>query len=151
MPRQPPATTNLRRWVLVLGCVLLAVVAAAPAAANLHAASPRPATAPGAMSDQPTALAVTAQAAPRYVRGSDDRTHLDYDLLITNWLPGTVTLNSIKVLTPSGRPLLELAGEELAAHTHLISAAPPTASIPPRRPWPRSSTSPSPRRHGQPR
>jgi hypothetical protein len=103
------------------------------------------------MSDQPTALAVTAQAAPRYVRGSDDRTHLDYDLLITNWLPGTVTLNSIKVLTPSGRPLLELAGEELAAHTHLISAAPPTASIPPRRPWPRSSTSPSPRRHGQPR
>jgi hypothetical protein len=82
------------------------------------------------VSAQPTALAVTAQAAPRYVRGSDDRTHIDYDLLITNWLPGTVTLGSIKVLTPSGTLLLELAGEELAAQTHLVSAAPPTTSIP---------------------
>jgi hypothetical protein len=39
-------------------------------------------------------------------------------------------LRSIKVLTPSGTLLLELAGEELAAHTHLVSGAPPTAAIP---------------------
>ena len=117
--------------VLVLGCLLLAGVVAAPAAANLRAASLGPASPRAAVSAQPTALAVTAQAAPQYVRGSDDRTHLDYDLLITNWLPGTVTVRSIKVLTPRGTLLLELAGEELAAHTHLVSAgAPPTASIP---------------------
>lgn len=82
--------------------MLLAVVAAAPAGATLLAASSRPATAPTAVAAQPTALAVTAQAAPRYVRGSDDRTHIDYDLLITNWLPGPVTLRSIEVLTRAG-------------------------------------------------
>jgi hypothetical protein len=129
MTRGRPATSNLRRSVLILGCVL-AVVVAAPAAAGLRAAAPGPTTEPATAALQPTALAVTAQAAPRYVRGSDDRTHIDYDLLLTNWLPGTVTLRSIEVLTPSGKRLLELAGQELAAHTHLVSAAPPTALVP---------------------
>jgi hypothetical protein len=130
MTRPPSAISGLRRSVLALGCLLLAVVVAAPAAATLRAANPQPAATPAAVPDQPTALAVTAQAAPRYVRGSDDRTHIDYDLLITNWLPGTVTLRSINVLTRSGTPLLELTGDELAAHTHLVSGAPPTAAIP---------------------
>ncbi|MFL6225626.1 MAG: M23 family metallopeptidase [Actinomycetes bacterium] len=79
---------------------------------------------------QPTALVVTVPVAPGYVRGSDGRTHIDYDLLVTNWIPGTVTLRSIEVLTSRGQPLLRLTGDALARHTHLLSATPPAPPAP---------------------
>jgi hypothetical protein len=79
---------------------------------------------------QPTAIAASVPVTPRWTRGVDGRLHIDYDLLITNWVPGTVLLRSVQVLGAHGAVLLTMAGANLAAHTHLLSAKPPATAIP---------------------
>jgi Peptidase family M23 len=78
----------------------------------------------------PTALAVEVPTPPRWMRGDDGMLHVDYDLLMTNWLPATVTLDSVTVMDGDGTPVLELTGEALSAQTHVISAATSTLEIP---------------------
>jgi Peptidase family M23 len=84
-------------------------------------ASPTPAPDSAASTVQPTAIAVTAPVTPRWTRGVDGRIHVDYDLLTTNWVSGTVTLESVQVLDPRGRVLKNMTGTDLTARTHLIS------------------------------
>ena len=82
---------------------------------------------------QATAIAVSVPVTPRWTRGVDGRIHVDYDLLVTNWVPGTVILRSVQVVGPRGAVLLTLAGANLIAHTHLLADlgdATPTAAIP---------------------
>lgn len=78
---------------------------------------------------QPTALAVEAASPARYVYGSDGRTHLDYDLIITNAFTAPVTLDSLRV-RGGGKTLLTLKGKALAAHTFQTLGSEPTALIP---------------------
>jgi hypothetical protein len=78
---------------------------------------------------QGTALAVEAASPARYVYGSDGRTHVDYDLIITNAFTAPVTLDSLRV-RGGGKTLLTLKGSALAAHTFQIQGTEPTALIP---------------------
>ena len=78
---------------------------------------------------QPTALAVEAASPARYVYGSDGRTHVDYDLIITNAFTAPVTLDSLRV-RGGGKTLLTLRGRALAAHTFQTFGSEPTALIP---------------------
>jgi hypothetical protein len=79
-----------------------------------------------------TALAVTESGPPRYVRGTDNRMHIEYDLLITNWLASSVTLTSIDVEDQNGETLLKMDSAAIANHSRLLSKGPPApASIPP--------------------
>jgi hypothetical protein len=78
---------------------------------------------------QPTALAVEAASPARYVYGSDGRTHVDYDLIITNAFTAPVTLDSLRV-RGGGKTLLTLKGKALAAHTFQAQGSEPTALIP---------------------
>jgi hypothetical protein len=65
-----------------------------------------------------TALSVTASGPALAVRGSDGKAHLDYDLVLTSLFDAPITLTSVEVLSPSGRRLLGLDGDALAAVTH---------------------------------
>ncbi len=76
-----------------------------------------------------TALQVTAAGPPRFVYGSDGRTHVDYDLLITNVFTAGATLRSLTV-TSGGPKLLRLADGALAEHTRDL-ARPGDAAIGP--------------------
>src|SRR5262245_47906983 len=81
--------------------------------------------------DKPTALAVSVPTPPRWMRGVDEMLHVDYDLLITNWLPATVTLDGVKAVDDQGNVVLGLTGAALRAQTHLISSDKATLEIPP--------------------
>jgi len=115
----------------VLGGALAAAVAGAMVAAGSPAsagfAHVGSAAGPHA---QATAIAASVPVTPRWTRGVDGHLHVDYDLLITNWVPGTVLPRSVQVLGPRGAVLLTMAGADLAAHTHLLSAIPPVTAIP---------------------
>jgi hypothetical protein len=64
------------------------------------------------------------------MRGVDGMLHVDYDLLITNWLPVTVILDRVKAVDPQGNVVFELTGDALSAQTHVINSATPTREIP---------------------
>jgi Peptidase family M23 len=83
----------------------------------------------GADAADTTAIAVRAVGPPRYVPADDGRTHLEYDLVITNGVPTDVTLKSV-VARARGRKLLTLTGDDLAAHTHPLGGTDPTLTIP---------------------
>jgi hypothetical protein len=91
--------------------VVVSLVAAAPA---------------GAAST--TALDVEALHAPQWVRGTDGRKHVEYDLAVTNAFSADATLESLEV-RGAGRRLLRLRGAALAAVTRPLFAEEPTASI----------------------
>jgi hypothetical protein len=76
-----------------------------------------------------TALEASAAGPPRYVYGSDGRTHVDYDLVITNAFTAEATLKSLTV-RGDGKRLLRLTGGTLAAHTHTIIPTAPTDRVP---------------------
>ena len=84
---------------------------------------------PEGRSPEVTAIEVMAVGPPRYVFGSDGRTHVDYDLVITNAFTDEVTLKSLTV-SADGRTLLKLTGQALAAHTVTLLAGKPSARIP---------------------
>ena len=84
---------------------------------------------PDGPSPEVTAIHVMAVGPPRFVFGSDRRTHVEYDLVITNAFTAEVTLNSLTV-SAGGRTLLKLAGQPLAEHTVTLLAAKPSAEIP---------------------
>ena len=67
---------------------------------------------------------------PMYVRGSDGKVHLEYDLLSTSVFPTPVTLTKIEVRAGDGRRLLVLKGDDLEAVTHQVLGANPTREVP---------------------
>lgn len=76
-----------------------------------------------------TALAIQSPTPARYVRGTDGREHVEYDLLMTNAFTAPVTLKSLEV-RGDGRLLLRLSGGALAASTHALLGEAPVARIP---------------------
>jgi Peptidase family M23 len=80
------------------------------------AASAEPSRARG---DATTALTVERIGPPRYVRASDGRVHINYDLLLTNSFVGDVTLKGLEIR--SGRRVIQrLDAEQFAARTQPI-------------------------------
>jgi hypothetical protein len=78
-----------------------------------------------------TALTVHRIGTPRYVRASDGRIHVDYDLLLTNSFVGDLTLKRLQIRS-GGRILQDLDAAALAAHAHpLLRESQPLSVIPP--------------------
>ncbi|MCA9876170.1 MAG: M23 family metallopeptidase [Thermomicrobiales bacterium] len=113
------------RWYSLL-VVVVALALAPPcwaAAQSTPVASPSP-------SPQPTALLVFTAQDPMWVAASDGKTHVVYDLVMTNIFMSPVTIESIDVLSVSGAPLLRLAGDELQAVTRPVFGDTPTRTAP---------------------
>ena len=114
------------RWAVMLVVVMSMVGATAVLAQK--APTPRsqestPDLAPG----QVTPLAVeTFDGKVEPVDGSDDRTHLAYELSLTNISSADLALERVRVLDPSrqGRVVDVLSGDELAARTIVFGATP---------------------------
>jgi Peptidase family M23 len=71
------------------------------------------------------ALRVEVSGAPRSVRGSDRREHIEYDLIVTNAFTADATLTSLEV-SGRGKRLLSLTGAALAAATLRAGTSAPT-------------------------
>jgi hypothetical protein len=76
-----------------IAVLLLSVLAYVPAAVGAVADGPQPAAA-----DRLTPVGVRVLAAPIPVKGSDGVFHVVYELALTNFTPGTVTIESVDVL-----------------------------------------------------
>ena len=65
----------------------------------------------------------TTLSVPRWFTATDGSAHLVYELLLTNSLPATVTLNAVEVRnTDAGAPLARLSGDSLRAATSLATS-----------------------------
>ena len=82
---------------------------------------------------QLTPLLASTLSSPRWFTGTDGKTHLVYELLLTNVVPATVSLGAVEVHdADSGALLIRLTGEALRAATSLAASADtPTATLPP--------------------
>jgi len=78
-----------------------------------------------------TPLLARVLAAPVPVPATDGRTHLVYELLLTNSMNQDVTVDSVLVRPGAGDPLLTLAGAELAGRTRVLGTTTPTATLGP--------------------
>jgi hypothetical protein len=106
--------------VLVLGIGFSSIrfVSGEPSKAGSQAAKEK--HSPAAARDdasKTTALKVSAIHAPFYVKGSDGKAHLEYDLVSTSVVPYPVTLTKVVVMAGDGRKLLTLEGDALEART----------------------------------
>jgi Peptidase family M23 len=110
----------------VARCLVRLGVATLTALALVGGESSSPAGAGGKV----TALIVARSGLALAVRGSDQRVHVDYDLLITNAFPEPVTVTSIEVLGPRGRVLLNLTGRPLGDATKALTGGARSATIP---------------------
>jgi hypothetical protein len=79
-----------------------------------------------------TPLLARVVAAPVPVPATDDRTHLVYELLLTNSMSQEVTVDSVQVRTGTGGDaLLTLDGAALADRTRILGTTTPTARLGP--------------------
>lgn len=72
-----------------------------------------------------TPLAASVLSNPMPVKGTDGKTHLAYELLLTNTTPVTIEISQIQVLDGSTHQvLLSLSGSTLSTNMNLIGALP---------------------------
>lgn len=93
-----------------------------------------PTTSPTPAAEAPiaTPLLARAVAAPVPVRATDGRTHLAYELLLTNAMDQEVTVDSLQVRSgDAGEPLLTLTGADLAERTRILGTTTPTGRLGP--------------------
>jgi hypothetical protein len=104
--------------VLAIGFASIRFASGEPSKAGPQAAKEKQSPA-AAQSDAPktTALEVSAIHKPFYVKGSDGKMHLEYDLVSTSVFPYPVTLTRVEVMAGDGRKLLTLEGDALQART----------------------------------
>jgi hypothetical protein len=78
-----------------------------------------------------TGLTVQDAGSAHYFPGTDGRTHVEYDLVITNGLHTEAKLKSL-VVRSGRKTVLKLSGDELADTTHTLSLGilKPTSTIP---------------------
>lgn len=128
--------------VAVLGIVVL-ITACSPATEQTPAASPtgsvesstpaspppsRPTRSPAPSVATPLVGEAVTQPVP--VPATDGKTHLVYEISLTNVLPNEVTLTSVTVLDRDVA-LLDLAGDQLTQWTRLLGTPTPTTTIGP--------------------
>lgn len=106
-----------------------AVLAAIGLVAACSSSSPPAATTAAAPPAMATPLIGSTTADPIPVPATDGKTHIAYEVLVTNTLPGDVTLDALTALD-GDRPLLTLAGANLSYWTRALgNTASPTNRI----------------------
>jgi Peptidase family M23 len=82
---------------------------------------------------QVTVLLASTQSAPRWFTGTDSKTHLVYELVLTNVAPAAVNLSAVEVNDAvSGVSLIRLTGDSLREATSLAaSVETATVTLPP--------------------
>jgi murein DD-endopeptidase MepM/ murein hydrolase activator NlpD len=120
------------RWLVVVAAMISMVGATAALAQKAppnRAPAPDPTAEPDQAPGRVTPLAVdTFGGEVEPVDGTDDRTHLAYELRLTNITSANLTVERVRVLDPSrgGRVVDELIGDELASRT-TVFGNPPSA------------------------
>src|SRR5215203_2573116 len=102
-------------------------VALAQKAPSNRAPAPDPTAEPDLAPGRVTPLAVdTFDGRVEPVDGTDDRTHLAYELRLTNITAANLTIERVRVLDPSrgGRVVDELSGDELTSRIVVFGGAP---------------------------
>jgi hypothetical protein len=125
---------KLRWWVVLAVIAVMSMIEAAAALAQKapapeRAPTPDPTSAYAAAPGQVTPLAVeTLGGRVEPVAGTDDRTHLAYELRLTNITASDLAVERVKVLDPSrgGRVVEELSGDEIASRL-VVFGKPPGA------------------------
>lgn len=85
----------------------------------------------GAAAQEPsTAIVVQPIDDAHAVLGDDGKTHVDYDLMVTNVWAGPVTLEAVEVTGPDGATLARLEGDALKAATLGLLLATPVMPVP---------------------
>jgi hypothetical protein len=79
---------------------------------------------------RPTAVVVSPIHEAQVVRGDDGMDHVEYDLLVVSVFSEPVTLSSLAVLDPSGKELMRMNGDILAAATQTLFSKTPSPIIP---------------------
>jgi hypothetical protein len=118
---------KLRSWRWVVLVAALTSVFGATAAFAQKAPSPQPQAERNPAPGQVTPLAVdTFDGRVEPVDGTDDRTHLAYELRLTNITAANLTIERVRVLDPSrgGRVVDELSGDELASRIVAFGGTP---------------------------
>ncbi len=116
-----------RRLLLCLATLSAVLMVAACSSASTPSEEASTTTAP----PQATPLIGSALAQPVPVPGTDGRTHLAYELTLTNTLGGNATLNSLTARA-GDRNLLTLSGDNLKYWTRALgNPGTPTTVIPP--------------------
>jgi len=122
-------TVLLGAWALLTGCSG-GVEPDSPTSDSGTPATAAPSTT-DALTIEPTPILAKALSQPVPVPATDGRTHLAYELYLTNAMSQVVELNSVTV-NAGDRKLLTLTGEELRSRTRLLGAmAEPTVSLGP--------------------
>jgi Peptidase family M23 len=93
-------------------------------------ATPPPPTPPPTGPTAITPIIGSVLAAPMPVAATDGKTHLAYELVLTNASPQDVTLTSVAAVAAGDR-LLTLSGDGLAQWTRVLASSTPTTTIPP--------------------
>lgn len=75
-----------------------------------------------------SALRVQVAQAPQWVKGSDGRVYLEYDLIVTNAFTASATLTSLEVMS-GGKQLLSLSSSQLGASTFRLGTFAPTDAV----------------------
>lgn len=106
--------------------------ASTPPATSATTTSVTPAAEPAQDVRPPAVTPVLARsvADPIPVPATDGRVHLAYELVLTNVLSQNVTLTSLAVMD-GDRPLLTLAGDDLAYWTRVLGTTTPTTRLGP--------------------
>jgi hypothetical protein len=79
---------------------------------------------------RPTAILVSPIHEAQVVRGDDGMDHVEYDLLVVSVFSEPVTLSSVVVLDPSGKQLMRMDGDGLAAATQTLFSKTPSPVVP---------------------
>ena len=135
MKRRTPFTAaGLAALVALVGCTPSAEQASTETSVTTPAPAPAPAPTPGtpaATAPIATPLLARVLAASVPVPATDGRTHLVYELLLTNSMNQDITVDTVVVRPGDGDPLLTLAGAELADRTRVLGTTAPTAELGP--------------------
>ncbi len=136
-----------RRWAAL---VVLVLTAGALAACTTSELSPGPSTASASSPPQPSAplaptgpeaftpLVVTSLAPdPVPVTGSDQKTHLAYELQVLNAAPRAATITTVETVGDGGTAIATLSGPQVVSRTILVGdytlPPVPAAEVPPGR------------------
>ena len=79
---------------------------------------------------RPSAILVSPIHEAQVVRGDDGMDHVEYDLLVVSVFSEPVTLSSVAVLDPSGKELMRMDGDGLAAATQTLLSKTPSPVVP---------------------
>jgi hypothetical protein len=126
--------TGTRTIAAVLGALALTLVSCSSSTESRQETTQTPSTATSSGSESlpvaVTPVIASVVAAPVPVPATDGKTHLAYELQLTNTLGQEVTLTSVAVLA-GDQTLLTLAGDNLGYWTRVVGTSTPTTKLGP--------------------